>query len=106
MKRAILAVCLLTGCAASPEYRANQQAERARAYYAGLAAKCEQFGFRPGTDAFAGCIQTQHICEQRKSRAQTAYLQNLNAMSRRPGKGVIQNTEDAARLTDMSGLCH
>ena len=109
MKYAIFAVCLLTGCTASPEYRANRQAEQAareRAYYAGLAAKCEKFGFRPSTDAFAGCIQTQHMCEQQKSRAQTAYFQNLNAMGRRPGKGVIQNAEDAARLTDMSGLCH
>lgn len=97
----MVALIVAAGCT-TPQDRADRE-ER---YFNTLASKCAGFGFRPGTDAFAGCVQNQHMCEQRKSRAQTEYLRNLNAMNQRRGTGFIQNSNDAFARTDMSGLCH
>lgn len=53
---ALLAAITGTGCA-TPE----QQQERSQAYVQALQGRCAAYGFQPGTDAFAGCIQQEHL---------------------------------------------
>lgn len=55
-KLAFLVIALaVSGCMASPEYRA-------RAFNAA----CQGYGFTPGTDGYAKCLQDQDLAFQRR----------------------------------------
>ena len=62
---------LLTGCV-SPEQRARNEQAQAEAYRNALNNQCQAYGYRPGTDTFAGCIQTEHNKNLGQAQAQDA----------------------------------
>ena len=56
----------VSGC--NPRYTKEEMAEQRAAYFASLRAQCGQYGFTPGTPAFASCVQAADQENERASR--------------------------------------
>ncbi len=75
MKRLIVCIELgasLWGCA-TPEDRARwaaQEQARQEQYMNALRAKCSGYGFQPGTNQFAQCVQNEARAAEARARAQ------------------------------------
>lgn len=92
---------LVAACAADPALQSQIDADNAardKAYIAELGAKCERYGFRPGTDGYADCIRQEDICAQRASGAQRDYSLALMREAGRPGGGDPQRAAQQSNL--------
>jgi len=107
MKPILAAMCgaLLVGCAATPEQLAQRQVEQEaelEAMARALITRCERFGYKQGTDAFAGCIErfitTAERCQKERSAAQAVYYQELSRRSAQPGSTFIGAANDAGSV--------
>lgn len=84
-----LGLMLLTSCV-SPERQAamrareaEHQRQQAEALGTAIQNQCVAYGYRSGTDAFAGCVQAEHHRQQAEVRRaiQAQYEQRVNAAS-------------------------
>jgi len=69
-------------------------------------ARCQTFGFSPGSNAFAGCMErsvtTAERCAKERSAAQLVYYSEISRLSAR-GASTIAAT-NAAGQTALRGL--
>jgi hypothetical protein len=65
-RRLISLTVLVTGCTGSPVWLATSSPQDIAAYYG---SRCQGYGFRPGTDAYAQCIRNE-VLQQRQRNQQ------------------------------------
>jgi hypothetical protein len=94
----VLGLMLLTSCA-SPDRQAamrareaEHQQQHAEALRTAIQNQCVAYGHRPGTDAFAACVQAEHHRQQADVRRaiQAQHEQGANAASRQCLSGIQQ----------------
>lgn len=64
-------ICLALSACQSPEQLRQAQED----YYSNLRGKCEAFGYAPGTDAFARCMESADHDEQSKAAEAQAQVE-------------------------------
>ena len=65
MRAIIVLCCTIAGCGSQPQIDPQ-------AYVQALQNQCRSYGFQPGTDAFAHCIQQEHSRVRDAAAAQRA----------------------------------
>ncbi|MEA3156669.1 MAG: hypothetical protein QOK44_4258 [Betaproteobacteria bacterium] len=101
-----LGLLLLTSCVSAQQQAAmraqevEHQRQQAEAIRTGIQNQCAGYGFRPGTDAFAGCVQNEyHKREDDVRRAVHAQQQQrVNAASYQCSRGIQQACWDLRNL--------
>src|SRR6266853_404601 len=65
----VLVLSVLAGCA-TPEEREDRERAQQEQYWSSLRASCSQYGFQPGTSAFAQCVRDEARAAESRRRAQ------------------------------------
>ena len=102
-----LALILLTSCvspqqqAAMRAREAERQRQQAEALRTAIQNQCAGYGYRPGTDAFAGCVQAEYHRRQDevlRASIQAQHQQQVNAASYQCSRGIQQACWELRRL--------
>jgi hypothetical protein len=102
----VFAVVLLTSCVSAQQQadmraqEAEHQRQQAEAVRAAIHNQCAGYGYRPGTDAFAGCVQTEYHKREDDVRrvVQAQHQRRVNAASYQCSRGIEQACWDLRNL--------
>jgi hypothetical protein len=101
-----VALVLLTSCVSAQQQaemraqEAEHQRQQAEALRTAMHSRCASYGYRPGTDAFAGCVQAEYHRRDDELRGviQAQHQQRVDAAARQCARGIQQACWDLRSL--------